>query len=875
MSNDRAGVDAGRMEDGKRGARPLGRPGASAGPQLAGARPTMPIAAPPRSAPTRRGRISDALVADVFAIAVASLLPVAGAAAQAARSDGASTASDGARGDSRHQQGGPNEASSQGAAGEAGKPASRAGQGPKELDAVTVTGTRIRGGTSPSPVITIGAEHIREEGFTDLGEVIRSVPQNFGGGQNPGVAGGATTGAGGLANQNLTGGSSLNLRGLGPDASLTLLNGRRMSYGGFVQAVDIGAIPVEAVDRVEILPDGASALYGSDAVGGVANVLLRREYHGVGVGIRRGGATQGGIDTREYTATAGREWASGGVILALRDVSTDPLYARQRDYTRHMAHPSTLFPGSDVRSALLSGHQTLGTTVTLRLDALRTERHQLQYPYNRPQLPYSNVMVQDSTATFLAPGVDVALGDWTLQLGAGRGRDQLVNRQSRVALAGGAVTRLSHDCYCNEVLAYDAGLEGPLFELSGGEARLALGVGQRTNEFAQHNRLVGNTAIAGSERTRHAYAELGLPMVGADNAMPGVRRLALNLAARTERYDSFGSVTTPKLGLVYGPGEDVTLKASWGRSFKAPTLFQRYWAQQALLRPAAFFSDPGTDPADAVLMLGGGNPALGAERARTWSASLALHPRALPGLEAELTWFDIDYTDRVVQPLTNPTGALENPLYARFIHRAPSAAQQAALIDGADIFYNLMGAPYDPDRVVAILYGQYVNVARQRIRGLDLSASYRMEVGEGRLTLRGAGSWLDSTQQSTPGEASHDIAGTLFSPAKVNARAGAVWARGGFGASAFVNHTAGVEGLPNAGQGGRTASFTTVDATLRYETADSAGLAAGMEFALSVQNLLDRAPPFYTPPYPDFPPYDSTNYSAVGRFASLSIAKRF
>src|SRR3546814_759249 len=56
-----------------------------------------------------------------------------------------------------------------------------------DVATVTVTGTRIRGGTSPSPVITIGIENIREEGFADLGEVIRSVPQNFSGGQNPGV----------------------------------------------------------------------------------------------------------------------------------------------------------------------------------------------------------------------------------------------------------------------------------------------------------------------------------------------------------------------------------------------------------------------------------------------------------------------------------------------------------------------------------------------------------------------------------------------------------------------------------------------------------------------------------------------------------------
>src|SRR3546814_11375336 len=85
---------------------------------------------------------------------------------------------------------------------------------PEDLEKITVTGTRIRGGSTPSPVIIIGSERIREEGFTDLGEAIRSVPQNFSGGQNPGVLMGNVIGAG-LANQNLTGGSALNLRGLG------------------------------------------------------------------------------------------------------------------------------------------------------------------------------------------------------------------------------------------------------------------------------------------------------------------------------------------------------------------------------------------------------------------------------------------------------------------------------------------------------------------------------------------------------------------------------------------------------------------------------------------------------------------------------------
>src|SRR3546814_16591934 len=85
----------------------------------------------------------------------------------------------------------------------------------KDLGNITVTGTRIRGGTTPSPVITIGSERIREEGFPDLGEVVRSIPQNYSRGQNPGLDIGGSQG--GMKNPNHTGLSAPNPRGLGPD----------------------------------------------------------------------------------------------------------------------------------------------------------------------------------------------------------------------------------------------------------------------------------------------------------------------------------------------------------------------------------------------------------------------------------------------------------------------------------------------------------------------------------------------------------------------------------------------------------------------------------------------------------------------------------
>ncbi|MCR6700951.1 MAG: TonB-dependent receptor [Dokdonella sp.] len=749
--------------------------------------------------------------------------------------------------------------------------ATRAEPQATDLERMTVTGTRIRGGTTPSPVTTIGSEQIAEEGFTDLGEVVRSVPQNFTGGQNPGVFMGNVTG-GGMANQNVTGGSSLNLRGLGPDASLTLLNGKRLAYSGFVQAVDIASIPVDAVDRVEIVADGASAIYGSDAVGGVANVILRRDYEGVAVGTRYGTATDGGLTTREYHATAGTAWASGGLIATFKRASVDPIYASDRSYSDHLIDPTTIYAGSELRSGLVSAHQSIGDTLELRLDALRTEREQT-YNYYAGSLSIYNAMRPETTTSFVAPSLEFSLpNDWALSFGGAWGKDEFFTDHVRVDTDTRVATPLFYECHCNESKVYEASAEGPLFRTNAGDARLAVGAGYRRNEYSWDDHLAGATKARGTESSRFGYMEINLPLVGAQSNVSGVERLTVTAAVRSEDYDSFGRVSTPTLGVIYGPSADFTLKATWGKSFKAPTLFQRNYAMMAHLFDPSAFGVTDYAEGDTLLYLNGGNPDLDPERARTWTASLAFHPEALPGLDAELTWFNVDYTSRVIEPSAG-YGALDNPIYAEFVDRSPTAERLADIVSRVDAFYNYTAAPYDPASVIAILDVRYVNANRQRVRGVDLSGSYRFDLGPGRLTIRGAASWLDSTQQTKGMPDPYDLAGTLFNPAKVNARIGAVWSQGGFSASTFANYTGGVTNtLDNV----KSASFTTFDATLRYDTGERGDAWSGLEFALAAQNVLDRAPPLYaidTPLY--VAPYDSTNYSAIGRFLSLSVTKRW
>ena len=740
-----------------------------------------------------------------------------------------------------------------------------------DLATITVTGTRIRGGTSPSPVITIGSEDIREQGFTDLGQVIRAIPQNFSGGQNPGVAAGAETGPAGIANRNVTGGSSLNLRGLGADATLTLLNGRRLAYGGYTQTVDISAIPVAAVDRIEIVADGASAIYGSDAVGGVANVILLRDYEGATVSALYGDTADGGMATREYTGTAGTAWSSGGFIATYKYASVDPISADQRDYTSGMPSPTTIYPGSTLHSELFSGHQALGDRLELRLDALRTEREQLSYSYYSGISSFYSRFLPKTTTTLVAPSFQMALANgWQLSLGATWGRDQRVLDELMVFPATGDELQSPYDdCFCNESRTYEVGAEGPLFALAGGDARLAVGTGYRRNEFVDRLSATGEVRIGGGEGSRFAYAELGLPLLGAVAGDDDARRLTLTAAVRGEDYDSFGSVITPKLGLVYGPSPDYTFKASWGRSFKAPTLLQRYQEKGAVLDSGLWY---GGEPGSVVLATFGGNPDLEPERANTRTVSFALHPRALPAFDAELTLFDIDYTDRVVQPIGNYAEALTNPAYSRYVDLSPTEEEQARLIETTAGFYNYIGSEYDPGDVDALLYAHFVNVASQRVRGLDLSGSYGFGIGDGRLTLRGSGSWLDSTQKNGPEDSAFDLSGTLFSPARVKARTGLVWLQGGFSASAFGNYTSGVRSPLT---GFETASFTTLDASLRYSIDDRAGSRSGWDFVLSAKNLLNRAPPLHPVPDPTWVPYDSTNFSALGRYLTASIARRF
>ena len=191
---------------------------------------------------------------------------------------------------------------------------------------IIVTGTRIRGAPpAGSNVLGLDREDIEERGRTTLQDVLQTMPQVYTGSQSE-----LTQLNSNAPNRNLALGSSVDLRGLGSDATLTLLNGRRLAPAGLGNFVDISAVPIAAIERVEILADGASATYGADAVGGVVNIILRRDLEGAETVVRYGGAE--GFDELGFSQTWGETWSTGSIIAGYDYRQRDSLSSSERSF---------------------------------------------------------------------------------------------------------------------------------------------------------------------------------------------------------------------------------------------------------------------------------------------------------------------------------------------------------------------------------------------------------------------------------------------------------------------------------------------------------------------------------------------------------------
>ena len=196
-----------------------------------------------------------------------------------------------------------------------------------ELADVRVTGSRLNRPPSElsGNLIVLDREDIRATGELTLARVLRQLPQNVNSTNE-------TYSSNFNGADNKTGAASVNLRGLGSESTLILVDGRRVGYSGILGGVtDISSIPLSMVDRIEILLDGASAVYGSDAVGGVVNIITRKDYSGLELDLTYGRPHKSGYDETRASASAGFAWDRGRATLAYEYFYDSGLDSSQRD----------------------------------------------------------------------------------------------------------------------------------------------------------------------------------------------------------------------------------------------------------------------------------------------------------------------------------------------------------------------------------------------------------------------------------------------------------------------------------------------------------------------------------------------------------------
>lgn len=232
--------------------------------------------------------------------------------------------------------------------------AQQAGPAPEasmQLEEIVVTGTLIRGvAPTGSDLIVVSRDAIEATGVTTTANLLATVPQ---------VTSFNTTPVGTSDFASPTTAPNLRGVGLGATATLVLVNGQRMVGAGVLQTIpDPSAIPVSAIERVEVIADGASATYGSDAVGGVINLILRKDFDGFETAAQYGAAD--GFDTMNFNTVFGTTWDSGSVMLAYEYAGRNNLQGSERDF---ITNNLVAAGGTDGRSNLCwPGNVVVGTT---------------------------------------------------------------------------------------------------------------------------------------------------------------------------------------------------------------------------------------------------------------------------------------------------------------------------------------------------------------------------------------------------------------------------------------------------------------------------------------------------------------------------------
>jgi iron complex outermembrane recepter protein len=754
-------------------------------------------------------------------------------------------------------------------------------------DIIVVTGSHIRGaGPVGSQVLTFDRDDIDIKGYSTIPQFIQSLPQNFNGGISESTSQLSSTGAG-----NLNDGTGINLRGLGNVSTLVLLNGQRLAPSGLNGSfADISMIPLSAIERVEVLTDGASAIYGSDAVGGVVNFIMRKDYDGAETRIRYGGATGGGLEEVLVGQTFGKVWEKGHGLISYEYSYRDRLDAKDRSFTKDALAPNDLLPEQERNNLFLTGGHNLTKELEVFTTVYYNQRSSERNQFLTPIVPSTNFLINTKTKNYGGSvgstlDLDSSLGAaWQAEVVGSYSRSDSIRETTVLVEPISESTFISR---VSEVLSVDANLDGHIFHMEGGDAKLAIGGHYRQEKLenldltsVDPSRISSPLNDDFSRNVTAVYGEVYLPLVGTDNRMPGVEQLEVSISGRYEHYSDFGSSTNPKVGVLWSPIAGLNLRGTYGASFRAPLLTE---LDEGNNRAALIYSPlfGGTDL--VILLNGNGNQNIRPETATLWTAGFDLQPESIPQIRVNATYFNIDYRDKIAAPTgLNVFNLLGDPRFASITDFNGPDAELFVRIE--NYFLNNLttlpglgpAATFADANVVFNALSQ--NLSRNNISGIDFSVVYGYDsdnFGTWNFSLNGT-YLLEFQEQLFETDPAFDLVGLINNPVQLRMNGGVSWAYEGFTTNFTVNYTDSYvddriePSVP-------IDSWTTANLVLNYNTAGRVdGLLSDTIFSLSAFNIFNQDPPFVETFRVDTNiNYDPSAASPAGRVLSFQITKQW
>ncbi|HEY3814582.1 MAG TPA: TonB-dependent receptor [Caulobacteraceae bacterium] len=754
---------------------------------------------------------------------------------------------------------------------------------------VVVTGTHIRGAPSISVNSeTISRQEIDDSGYSTVEALVASIPQNFSDVSPEGIL---TTGQrpGSLSSLNSDYATAIDLRGLGPQSTLTLIDGQRVAGSDVGRAVDVSNIPLGIVDHVDILLDANSTIYGSDAVGGVANFVLKHQYDGVQTDAYYGGSDHGGyrVDANQIL---GKTYEHGGFVIAYdyaHETSFDQVKAGLTAPSVYDAIPlfQPLEPDTTRQTLYAAGQFEPTDSLKIYAEGSYAWKSLNEFVVDSaPAYGYDSTTTTDiKTSIYNAiVGADLALpASWAMKLSGSVSGNSILNNAAG-AYTGSFIYNFQIRTKERSTQASGAAnFDGPvpLFGLAG---KAAFGGEIRSEAFngANFTALPGLGITNANRMVESVYGEFFLPLFQ-DATFPG--KLELSIGGRFDHYSDFGGNFSAQGGIRWEPATGFAIRASAGQAFRAPDFLELYQPVAEAIIPFDICSS-GACQTLPTLDVANGNPHLKPETAVTKSIGIEINPARLNWLRLSMSYFDIDYKNRIENPIqANPPDASEYP-DAIFLNPTAQQAQDYLNLIQPGALANYTGTSFDPGTQsllsvfpnLAILDERYTNVALEHVDGIDFAAKARFVTDQGTYAFGFNGTLtLDHWAKDTPDVPKLSIIDEIGLPAAFRFRANAGWSKGPIDANVFVNYVGGYTNQFTTPES-RMSSWTTVDLTLAVngDKVLSAQVLKGWRAVLSVQNLFEAAPP-YVAANQEGIIYDPANATGLGRYVSLRVSKRW